>query len=211
MTEEKQEEAKMTPEQSVKISAEETDPIKRDDIPDTPSGEEDGILDVIADFFKLMTLGIIKFAFWKVPLFIWLQLKKFFLWLRKYLYSVGRAIFWFLVWILIVFAAWIAFGLRQFLRFWSWIGRILANMGSAIWHFLIENAGPIWFVIAIIGSVYGLLYVTLKRRAQKKNIPFYGVFTFLKHRTQPRDGESKPLRQWISSFLRKKRENGQRQ
>ena len=151
--------------------------------------ETRGMFDSVADFFKVMTLGIFKFAFYKLPLFIWEQISKIdVLSIFRYLRGIGRALFWCLVWLSIVFAAWIAFGLKQFLRFWTWIGGRLANMGGAFLHFFIENAGPIWFVIAIFGSIYGLLYITLKRRARRRNIPFTGVFAFLKRRRNKTNG-----------------------
>ncbi len=142
-----------------------------------------GFFDVIADFFKLMVFGIFKFTFIKIPKYIykllsWENIKA----VIKFFYSIWRALFWCTVWLGIVFAAWIAFGLKQFLNFWQGIGRGILHMLTAFVNIIIANAGPIWFVIAIIGSIYGLAYMTLKKRAKKKGVPFRGVFGFLRRK-----------------------------
>ena len=136
--------------------------------------------DIIADFFKLMVLGILKFTFIKIPKFIckllsWENIKA----VIKFFYSIWRALFWCTVWLGIVFAAWIAFGLKQFLNFWQGIGRYILQLLAAFANIIVANAGPIWFVIAIIGSIYGLVYMTLKKRATRKGVKFKGVFGFL--------------------------------
>ena len=146
-------------------------------------GERRNFFDVIADFFKTMTIGVIKFAFVKLPKAIWdfivgTDWRK----VLKRIYSMWRAIMWCSIWLFVIFAGWIAFALEKFLSFWRWVGNWILDVLLAFWTLIMDNAGPIWFVIAIIGSVYGLLYVTLKRRARRKNIPFHGVFGFLRRK-----------------------------
>lgn len=142
-----------------------------------------GFFDVIADFFKLMVKGILKFTFIRIPKFIFKlfdidNLKA----AIKFLYRMWRAVFWCTLWLAIVFAAWIAFGLKQFIGFWSRIGDHIWNILCIFGNIIVANAGPIWFVIAIIGSIYGLAYRTLKKRAKKKGVPFRGVFGFLRRK-----------------------------
>ena len=155
-----------------------------------PEEESEGRRDFferIGDFFQKMTVGIFKFAFYKLPVFI----VKFILGMNfrailKRLYNIGRIIFWFTVWVLVIFVGWIAFALQQFLNFWRWVWTKIVDLAQIIWLFVSDNIGPIWFVIAIIGSIYGLLYVTLRHRAKRKNRPFNGVFPFL-HRKRNKD------------------------
>jgi len=136
--------------------------------------------ELVGDFFQKMTVGIFKFAFYKLPV----SIIKFILGMDfraiiKRLYSIGRIIFWFTVWVLAIFVGWIAFALQQFLNFWRWVWTKIVDFAQIIWSFVSDNIGPIWFIIAIIGSIYGLLYVTLRHRAKRKNRPFNGVFPFL--------------------------------
>ncbi len=122
------------------------------------------LFDVIADFFKAMTLGIFKFAIIKLPVSIW----KFVMgtdWRKvlKCIYSMWRVIAWSSIWLILIFAGWIAFALEKFLNFWRIVGNWIIDHLRVFWMLISDNAAPIWFVIAIIGSVYGLLYVTWKR------------------------------------------------
>lgn len=145
--------------------------------PNEDQKENKSIADSIADFFKIMTFGVFKFAFWILPKYIYKTIKA--LGWKKivaFLCSIWRALFWFTVWVVVVFAAWLAFGLQQFLRFWAWVGDSIEDMVVGFWHFIANNAGPIWFFIAIIGSVYGLLYMTMK----KKHITFKAAVKFIK-------------------------------
>ena len=52
----------------------------------------------------------------------------------------------------------------------------LHGIVKVLWDFLVANAGVIWTVIALLGSIYGILYVTLKKRAKKRGVEFRGVF-----------------------------------
>ena len=128
-----------------------------------------------------MLKGIFVFVFGKLPLKLWRvisnieHLKKFF----RYLYSIARAILLCVLWIVAVFLGWWIFLREQFERFWravwDWICMLLCHTLV----FLRANAGWIWMVLALMGSAYGLLYVTLKRRAKKKGKEFSGVLGWL--------------------------------
>ena len=171
-----------TPDQPA-VTANSPDGNAVDHDPDTANKDADkNFLDVIADFFMTMTIGIIKFAVIKLPSAIW----KFFKsvdWLKvlKRLYSMWRVIMWCSIWLFVIFAGWIAFALEKFLSFWRFVGNWILDLLRAFWTLIVDNAGPIWFVIAIIGSVYGLFYVTWKRGFWKK-IFSRGAFRFLRRK-----------------------------
>lgn len=129
------------------------------------------IFDRIGDFFFRMVKGVFIFAILKLPRIIWrfvtcVEHLKF---LLRYAKSIIRAVFWFVAWVTIVFAAWMAFGWEAFVRFWSAVGELMVNIMISLWNMLYENFGIIWMVIALIGSVYGLIFVTLKRRRSRRN------------------------------------------
>ena len=158
--------------------------------PESPA-EKRNFFDKVADFFEKMFFGIIEFTGKSiVKLFKWI----FSNWraILRIIYSLGRAILWGMVWLLAIFAGWIAFALEKFLKFWRWVGDHLLDLLREFWAMISAHAGEIWFVIAIIGSVYGLLYVTLKRRAKRKNLPFNGVFSFL-HRRKKKPAANEPV------------------
>ena len=130
------------------------------------------IFDRIGDFFFRMVKGIFIFAILKLPRLIWrcvtcVEYLKFVL---KYTKSILWAVFWFTVWVAIVFAAWMAFGWEAFVRFWTAVGDLLLDLLMAIWDVIYGNFGVIWMVIALIGSVYGLIFVTLKKRRSRRNV-----------------------------------------
>jgi len=113
------------------------------------------LFDFIGDFFEKMTIGILKFAFVKLPVFVWRLI-------RERLRGLIRAVFWSTLWLFIICAAWMMAAWQTFVNFWreAWVAlqSLLLCVG--------ENIGVIWFVIAMIGSVYGLCYVTRKWREQ---------------------------------------------
>ena len=129
------------------------------------------LFDLIGDFFEKMTIGILKFAFVKLPVFVWRLI-------RERLRGLFRAVFWSTLWLFIICAAWVMAAWQTFVDFWreAWVA--LQNLLLCVR----DNIGMIWFLIAMIGSVYGLLYVTRKWREQMK--------------------------QRISSFLRRRKEKG---
>lgn len=127
------------------------------------------IFDRLADFFKKMTIGIFIFA-WK--LFRWFGvnfvdiLKKIY----RLLCSMGRLILWFTLWVLTMLLGWVAFAMQRFINFWIWVWHklvyfvenLIPQFLKNIWPFLQEHGGEIWFVIAAIGSLYGIVYVARK-------------------------------------------------
>lgn len=151
---------------------------KMDDTIDSGAGEPRFFLDKVADFFKKMTIGVFKFAFWELPRFIgrwlfnWKRWKDIFLFLKR----AARAIFWMTLWFVLAFAAWIAFDLSTFIWVWTSIGSFLWNVVVGVWHFTVEWFNVIWTIIALLGSMYGIAYVTLKKRAIKQDREFRGVF-----------------------------------
>ena len=106
-----------------------------------------------------MTIGIFKFIVKVVEYIIGADWRK----ILKNIYSMWRAIFWCTVWLLAIFAGWIVFALETFLKFWRWVGDVLIDLLHDFWAVVADHAGEIWFVIAIIGSIYGLFRVTLKQ------------------------------------------------
>ena len=164
-------------------------PEKPESSPAAPesTAEKRNFFDKVADFFKKMTIGIVKFT-WKLLRWIFSNWRA----ILRIIYSLGRAILWGMVWLLAIFAGWIAFALEKFLKFWRWVRDLLLDLLREFWAVVADHAGEIWFVIAIIGSVYGLLYVTLKRRAKRKNLPFNGVFPFL-HRRKKKPAANEPV------------------
>ena len=165
---------KTSGEQSIGFPA----PEKQDAAPDnvkTGNGESPAgkryLLDIIGDFFEKMTIGILKFAFIKLPSFVWRLI-------RERLRGLLRAVFWCTLWLFIICAAWGMAAWKAFLDFWL-------NVWASLQELLVcvkDNIGMIWFFIAMIGSVYGLLYVTRKWREQMKSRLAGGMFSFLRRR-----------------------------
>lgn len=145
------------------------------------------IFDRLADFFEKMTIGVFKFA-WKMLKWLYLNFGKIFAKILHYLRAMGRLIFWITIWIFTMLLGFIAFAWQKFVNFWIWVWDKLVYFVENfipvflkhVWPFLKEHGGEIWLVIAAIGSLYGILYVTLKKRAQKRNQPFKGIFGWLK-------------------------------
>jgi len=134
------------------------------------SRDDRNIFDRIGDFFYRMVKGILIFAIFKLPKIIWrfvtsIERLKF---LLKYTRSVVRAIFWMVAWITIVFAAWMAFGWQAFVRFWTGVAEVLLDCLLAAWTIFMDHFGTIWMIIALIGSAYGLIHVSIKRRRERK-------------------------------------------
>ncbi len=140
-----------------------------------------GWIDRIGDFFAKMVKGIFIFAFWRLPYKLWQiltdieQLKKLLKWLK----SIIRMVFWVVSWIVLIFLGWWIFLKETFIRFWIAVQDLFLQFWYHTLIFLKANAGWIWMIIALMGSAYGLLYVTLKRRAKKKGKEFSGVFGWL--------------------------------
>lgn len=130
------------------------------------------IFDRIGDFFFRMVKGVFIFAILKLPHLIWrcITCVEYLKFILKYTKSILWAVFWFTVWVAIVFAAWMAFGWEAFVRFWTAVGDLLLDLLMAIWNVIYGNFGVIWMVIALIGSVYGLIFVTLKKRRSRRNV-----------------------------------------
>ena len=129
------------------------------------------IFDRIGDFFFRMVKGVFIFAILKLPRLIWrcVTCVEYLKFLLKYTKSILWAVFWFTTWVAIVFAAWMAFGWEAFVGFWTAVGDLLLDLFIAIWNVIYGNFGVIWMVIALIGSVYGLIFVTLKKRRSRLN------------------------------------------
>lgn len=118
------------------------------------------IFDAIGDLFAKMLKGIFVFIFCKLPLKFWRII-----WNKRffrYLYSIARVVFLGLLWVAVLFLG----------------------------FFFGEIAGGIWMILALSGSAYGLLYVTLKRRARRKGKEFRGVFGWMRRRKKAEYGET---------------------
>lgn len=139
--------------------------------------------DRIGDFFQKMTLGIVRFAFVELPVRLFRMLFNWKRWLDilRFLKRFGRAVFWVVTWLFLIQAYFIIRDVAKFLNFWRdvWnyvVTCFLHGIVKVLWDFLVANAGVIWTVIALLGSIYGILYVTLKKRAKKRGVEFRGVF-----------------------------------
>lgn len=162
--------------------------------------ENKDFLDCVSDFFEKMVRGILIFAFYKFPKYIikaiWNinYLKNFLI----YTWKVLRITFWVTSWLLLILAGWIAFHFQDFLKFmrdtvFKFLSHIWAQFGYLIhdtYNYIVAHSGPIWLIIALVGSMYGLAYVTLKRIAKKRNKEFRGVFGFLKRKKKVNEGNS---------------------
>lgn len=118
------------------------------------------IFDDIGDFFAKMLKGIFVFVFCKLPLKLWRII-----WNKRffrYLCSIARVVFLALLWVAVLF-----------------LGRLFGVI-----------AGEIWMILALLGSAYGLLYVTLKRRARRKGKEFRGVFGWMRRRKNAEYGKT---------------------
>ena len=150
---------------------------------ENPQGEEQrNIFDHIGDWFKKMLIGIFIFVFQKLPVRLWKiisdfeRLKKYF----KYLYSIIRAVVLGLLVFIIICLGWIVFWYEKFIAFWQYCWEKIMDFFSYVLMLIRLNAGWIWMVLTICGCIYGLLYVTLKRRAQRQGKAFNGLFGWLR-------------------------------
>lgn len=80
------------------------------------------------------------------------------------MYSIARVFFLALLWVAVVFPGFIL----RVNTGWEWI----------------------WTILALLGSAYGLLYVTLKRRARRKGKEFRGFFGWMRRRKNAEYGET---------------------
>ena len=141
------------------------------------------IFDQLADFFEKMTIGVFKFA-WKMLKWLYLNFRKIFATILHYLRAMGRLIFWLTLWIFTMLLGFIAFAWQKFVNFWIWVWdklvcfveNFIPFFLKHVWPFLKEHGGEIWLIIAAIGSLWGIMYVTLK----KNNNPFKTFFGWLK-------------------------------
>ena len=125
-----------------------------------------GFLKKVADFFERMSCGIIVFLFKTIPVKICNWIRRLF----ELLFNSMRLIFWFLIWVLLVSAGFMIFQWNEFVRFcisvWHWIVYFTKSIGPffvrCVYPFLQEYGGWLWMVVAVVGSVYGLL--VLKKR-----------------------------------------------
>lgn len=133
------------------------------------------ILNKIGDFFSKMIRGIIVFAFVKLP--IWMFRSLFTMkWLRLFI-SAWRALMLMMIWIAIVFAAWLAWDMEKFIRFWRTTWMHCQELLLSALEVIRSHGEQIWFCIALIGSVYGLVFLPAKfawrkwknRREEKMN------------------------------------------
>lgn len=144
----------------------------------------ENIFDVIGDFFAKMLKGIVVFVFCKFPVKLWKiisdieQLKN----ILRYLASIVRAIILCVIWVAIVFLGWWVFLREKFVAFWKMVWEAMHGLFLHTFNFIKGNAGWLWMILAISGSIYGLLYVTLKRRAERDGKEFLGVFGWLRRK-----------------------------
>lgn len=133
------------------------------------------ILNKIGDFFSKMIRGIIVFAFVKLP--IWMFRSLFTMkWLRLFI-SAWRALMLMMIWIAIVFAAWLAWDMEKFIRFWRTTWMHCQELLLSALEVIRSHGEQIWICIALIGSVYGLVFLPAKfawrkwknRREEKMN------------------------------------------
>ena len=160
-----------------------------------PQENHRNIFDIIGDFFAKMLKGIFVFVFCKLPVKIWQvisdieQLKKIF----KCLYSILRMVVLVLLWVAVVFLGFWIFMKEKLIEFvtslWRNVWSGICNLFLHTFEFLKDNAGWIWMILALCGSMYGLLYVTLKRRAKKKGKEFRGVFGWMRRRKKAENGD----------------------
>lgn len=135
-----------------------------------------GFLKKLADFFERMSCGIIVFLLKTIPVKIYDGIKYLF----EYLCNSIRLIFWFFLWAVLVSAGFMIFQWNEFTIFcisaWQWMVNFVRNIGpffvECVYPFLQEYGGWLWMVIAVTGSIYGL--IVLKKRK-------CGRGSFIKH------------------------------
>ena len=140
--------------------------------------------DQIADFFEKMTIGIFRFA---RKMLVWLKCN---IWqiitaIIRYVRAMGRLIFWIAIWLFSMLLGFVVFSFDRFINFGVWIYNKLIHLVQVfiphflkhIFPFLKEHGGEIWLAVAALGSLYGILYVPIKRRT---NISFKSIFSWLK-------------------------------
>lgn len=132
------------------------------DCENTDETQELNVFDKIGDIFWIMTKGILVFAFCKLPVFIWRNV--FNMKLFHFVKSFSRMILMIGFWLAIVFGIWM---LVDFGNFITVLGVVLGTISAPFiwsWHYIKEHAIGIWIAIALLGSAYGLVYISIKRR-----------------------------------------------
>lgn len=128
----------------------------------------------VGDLFSKMVRGIFVFAFKTLPLALWRLI--FNQRLFRLVKSAARMIFWIVTWIVVVFASWLVVDIEKFKWFWRTVWNFCWVYISQLVELAKVYANEIWIVIALLGSVYGLLYIPAKfvwrfwkrRRAEKR-------------------------------------------
>ena len=138
------------------------------------NNHQKNVFDKIGDFFEKMIIGILKFAFYTLPrkcfYIIW-NIERLRL-ILCYIKSISRAIIYGCIWVILVFGGCLIFKKDELFSISKkiWMSTLTHTSSSIIrfYDIIADNWIWIWMVIAICGSCYGLVYVTLKKRKNKK-------------------------------------------
>lgn len=119
------------------------------------------VFDRIGDLFSKMVRGVFAFAFKTLPVTLWHLL--FNQRLFRLVKSAARMIFWIAIWIVVIFASWLLIDIEKFKDFWKTVLDICLECIQELAGLVGVYANEVWIVIALIGSVYGLLYLPTRR------------------------------------------------
>ena len=123
------------------------------------------IFNWIGDQFAKMVGGIVHFIprFFRA-IFTWLISAK----LRNLIKAVLRTIMWMCIWIVVVFGLYFVFDMDRVLMLLTTVATYLQRNFAWLIKIVKMNAKEIWMTLALIGSLYGLVYGTVKWWRRKK-------------------------------------------
>jgi hypothetical protein len=125
--------------------------------------EDENFFSILESILKKMIVGIPKFIFCEAPRKILLVLERLFPWLIKFI----RVFILFTLWIFLL--AWPIFFAKQCRIY-------ICDQLSIIDPLTLDISYPwillcwLWVGLAVLGSLWGLLYVTIRKRRQKIKI-----------------------------------------
>lgn len=119
----------------------------------------------MGDQFAKMVGGIIHFVprFFRA-IFRWLISEK----LRNLIKAVVRAVVWMCVWVIVVFGLYLVFDYEWVMSLMMDVLAFLQKNFAWLIKILKMNAKEIWTTLALIGSLYGLIYGTVRWWRRKK-------------------------------------------
>lgn len=118
------------------------------------------LFDKTGSLFSKMVRGIFVFIFQRLPVGLWHAFinDKF----GKLVWAFVTMMLWASMWIVLVFASWIIIDIEKFKKFWLSVWQFCWKYIDIDFGFVVSYLDDIWIGLALLGSVYGLLFVPAK-------------------------------------------------